>query len=255
MVFTLTCATTAACSSPRPADGGKPRTLHMCSEGSLAGVAATTDAERPCGNRYKLDFCVQRDHRERRRPSQRREYARHARCPALDRADSVKLCRALSGPVDLLERAPSAQRQAGWSFLAAASALVNHLRLRQAAWGPAEDALPLARNCRAGARFAKSRRSRSVRAAADNGFSASLGTHRSKYSSSSRRQSASWWPNFLAGAADDLFVRIAGPTPPGRSAGAVPGRRGRSECATDGRDLQMALTYCYPRTDIYNCLH
>ena len=53
------------------------------------------------------------------------------------------LCRALSGSVDLLEHAVSAENGSAVAVHEATSALVNQMRLREAAWGPADDPLPL----------------------------------------------------------------------------------------------------------------
>jgi hypothetical protein len=147
---------------------------------------------------------------------------------------AVSLCRALDDTASALDRA----------FPAAAEALITRLQLWQAAWGPAEDSISLDR-IMALAKGLPNRVAVDVSALpGDLVCPAPVGRMVLNILLLAADSLPEGGDIVLAGAIDDLFVRIAGPTaawPPGMALCLAQEAEAQS-ALTDGRNLQMAVT-------------
>jgi hypothetical protein len=159
---------------------------------------------------------------------------------------AVSLCRALDETARALDQALATEigpDEAG-STAAAAGRLINQLQLWRAAWGPAEDPVPLDRIIA----LAKGLPNRvAVDASAlpgDMVCPAPLGRIVLNVLLLAADSLPAGGQIVLAGAVDDLFVRIDGPAAawPAGMALCLAQEAEAQSALTDGRDLQMAVT-------------
>jgi hypothetical protein len=159
---------------------------------------------------------------------------------------AVGLCRALDETVSALDRAlptRSGPVETG-SAAAAAEALVHRLQLWRSAWGPAEDLFPLNRIITL-AKGLPNRVAVDVSALpGDLVFPAPLGRIVLNILLLAAESLPEGGHIVLAGAINDLFVRIDGPTAawPAGMALCLAQEAEAQSALTDGRNLQMAVT-------------
>lgn len=164
---------------------------------------------------------------------------------------SARLCHEVSGFANELDRVPrtSVGQSAGApafekTVLSAAQALITRLALRRAAWGPDGDPISLER-LQFLAHGLPEQVSLNISALdPDTVFSASAGRVVLNLLLLGAESLPSGGTIALAGAADDLFVQIAGPAaawPAGLAECLVDHTKARS-ALTEWRGLQMALT-------------
>jgi hypothetical protein len=159
---------------------------------------------------------------------------------------AVSLCRALDDTARALDQAlPTKNRPAeAGSVAAAAGVLINQLQLWRAAWGPAEDPVPLDRII-ALAKGLPNRVTVDVGALpGDMVCPPQLGRIVLNILLLAADSLPAGGQIVLAGAIDDLFVRIDGPTAawPAGMALCLAQEAEAQSALTDGRDLQMAVT-------------
>ncbi len=159
---------------------------------------------------------------------------------------AVSLCRVLDDTAGALDRAivaGTAQREAG-SAAAAADAMINQLQLWRAAWGPAENSLSLDRLMTLAAGL-PTRVTVDVSALPQGTvFSAPLGRIVLNILLLAADSLPAGGQIVLAGAIDDLFVQIDGPTaawPVGMALCLAQEAEARSALTSEG-NLQMAVT-------------
>jgi hypothetical protein len=157
---------------------------------------------------------------------------------------TVVLCRAVGASLDVLEQATSRQPGPDTAVPDATDALIRLVHLQQAAWGPANDPLPLHRLAALAQGLPKRVTLDLSALPVTTVFSKPTGRivlNMLLLASNSLTQGGQV---IMAGSMDDLFVKISGPKaawPPGLAL-CLANEAEAPAALTDGPDLQMALT-------------